>query len=37
VEAGAVRQFGSAEVLERIEEYGDLFEDLLTIGPEVPG
>jgi bifunctional non-homologous end joining protein LigD len=36
VEAGAVRQFGAPEVLERIAEHGDLFEDLLTSGPEVP-
>jgi bifunctional non-homologous end joining protein LigD len=36
VEEGAVRQFTSAEVLERIEEYGDLLEDLLEPGPEVP-
>jgi bifunctional non-homologous end joining protein LigD len=36
VEAGAVRQFGAPEVLERIAEHGDLFEDLLTPGPEVP-
>jgi bifunctional non-homologous end joining protein LigD len=36
-EAGAVRQFRTDEVLSRIEEYGDLLEDLLTPGPELPG
>jgi bifunctional non-homologous end joining protein LigD len=36
VEAGAARQFGPAEVLERVEEHGDLLGDLLTPGPEVP-
>lgn len=36
VEEGAVRQFESAEVLERIEEHGDLLEDLLEPGPEIP-
>jgi bifunctional non-homologous end joining protein LigD len=35
-DAGAVRPFRPAEVLERIEEYGDLLEDLLTPGPELP-
>jgi bifunctional non-homologous end joining protein LigD len=33
---GAVRQFQSAEVLDRIDEYGDLLEDLLNPGPELP-
>jgi bifunctional non-homologous end joining protein LigD len=32
----AARQFGPGEVLDRIEEHGDLLEDLLTPGPEVP-
>jgi bifunctional non-homologous end joining protein LigD len=36
VERGAVRQFRAAEVLDRIDEYGDLLADLLTPGPEVP-
>jgi bifunctional non-homologous end joining protein LigD len=36
VEAGAVRPFRAGEVLTRIEEYGDLFADLLTESPEVP-
>ncbi|MEE6261370.1 non-homologous end-joining DNA ligase [Plantactinospora sonchi] len=35
-EAGAVRQFPAAEVLDRIEEYGDLLIDLLDHGPELP-
>jgi bifunctional non-homologous end joining protein LigD len=34
--AGAVRPFRAPEVLRRIEEYGDLLEDLLTPGPELP-
>jgi bifunctional non-homologous end joining protein LigD len=34
---GAVRQFRTDEVLSRIEEYGDLLEDLLTPGPDLPG
>jgi bifunctional non-homologous end joining protein LigD len=34
--AGAVRQFTAAEVLARIEEYGDLMADLLSRGPKVP-
>ncbi|MFY1697427.1 non-homologous end-joining DNA ligase [Solwaraspora sp. WMMA2101] len=33
---GAVRQFTAAEVLDRIDEYGDLLADLLTPGPPVP-
>jgi bifunctional non-homologous end joining protein LigD len=33
---GAVRQFRTDEVLSRIEEYGDLLEDLLTPGPDLP-
>ncbi|MGN9905973.1 non-homologous end-joining DNA ligase [Phytohabitans sp. LJ34] len=37
VEDGAARAFSPDEVLERIEEYGDLLEDLLTPGPSVPG
>jgi bifunctional non-homologous end joining protein LigD len=36
-EPGAVRQFRATEVLERVDEYGDLLEDLLTPGPELPG
>ncbi|MCW6005537.1 non-homologous end-joining DNA ligase [Micromonospora sp. CPCC 205371] len=36
VEAGAARAFTSDEVLDRIEEYGDLLEPLLTPGPELP-
>ncbi|MFC0526711.1 non-homologous end-joining DNA ligase [Phytohabitans kaempferiae] len=36
VEAGAARAFTSDEVLERIEEYGDLLEDLLAPGPSLP-
>lgn len=36
VEAGAARAFSPDEVLERVEEYGDLLEELLTPGPEVP-
>lgn len=36
VEDGAVRQFSSAEVLDRIEEYGDLLAPLLEKGPKVP-
>lgn len=42
VEAGgrggrpAVRQFSSAEVLDRVEEYGDLLAPLLDGGPELP-
>ncbi|MEE6305423.1 non-homologous end-joining DNA ligase [Plantactinospora veratri] len=35
-EAGAVRQFPAAEVLDRIEEYGDLLIELLDGGPELP-
>jgi hypothetical protein len=31
-----VRQFGSAEVLDRIEEHGDLLAPLLKRGPKVP-
>lgn len=30
------RQFPAAEVLERVETYGDLLEDLLNPGPELP-
>jgi bifunctional non-homologous end joining protein LigD len=33
---GAVRPFTAAEVLVRIEEYGDLMADLLEPGPELP-
>jgi bifunctional non-homologous end joining protein LigD len=32
-----VRPFTSAEVLARVDEYGDLFAGLLEPGPEVPG
>jgi bifunctional non-homologous end joining protein LigD len=32
----AARQFDAREVLERVEEYGDLLEDLLTPGPRLP-
>ena len=30
------RQYDAREVLERVEEYGDLLEDLVTLGPRVP-
>jgi bifunctional non-homologous end joining protein LigD len=30
------RQFGAAEVLERVEEHGDLLAELLEFGPPVP-
>jgi bifunctional non-homologous end joining protein LigD len=33
---GAVRQFTAAEVLSRVDEYGDLMAELLDGGPEVP-
>ena len=36
VEDGAVRQFTAAEVLERVEEHGDLLAPLLDKGPKVP-
>ncbi|MEH1129153.1 non-homologous end-joining DNA ligase [Micromonospora sp. CPCC 206061] len=36
VEASAARAFTSDEVLDRIDEYGDLLEPLLTPGPELP-
>ena len=32
----AARQFGAAEVLERVETHGDLLADLLELGPAVP-
>ncbi|MGI5211639.1 non-homologous end-joining DNA ligase [Plantactinospora sp. CA-290183] len=35
-EPGAVRQFGAAEVLARIEEYGDLLAPLVDGGPQLP-
>ena len=35
-EPGVVRQFTAAEVLSRIEEYGDLLADLIDGGPELP-
>jgi bifunctional non-homologous end joining protein LigD len=35
-EPGAVRQLRADEVLARVQEYGDLLEDLLTPGPELP-
>lgn len=35
-QAGGVRQWGAAEVLPRIDEYGDLLADLLDSGPELP-
>jgi bifunctional non-homologous end joining protein LigD len=35
-EPGAVRPLRTDEVLARVEEYGDLLEDLLTPGPELP-
>ncbi|ROT34009.1 non-homologous end-joining DNA ligase [Micromonospora sp. HM5-17] len=35
-EAGAVRQFPATEVLDRVEEYGDLLAPLLQPGPELP-
>jgi bifunctional non-homologous end joining protein LigD len=34
--AEAARQFGPAEVLDRVDEYGDLLEPLLAPGPELP-
>ncbi|MEU8232447.1 non-homologous end-joining DNA ligase [Actinoplanes sp. NPDC048967] len=34
--SGAARQFGAAEVLERVEIHGDLLVDLLEPGPAVP-
>ena len=37
VEAGEVRTFRAGEVLDRIEEYGDLLAPLLETGPAVPG
>ncbi|GFJ90058.1 hypothetical protein Prum_037000 [Phytohabitans rumicis] len=36
VEAGGARAFTSDEVLERIDEHGDLLEDLLRQGPALP-
>jgi bifunctional non-homologous end joining protein LigD len=36
VEDGAVRQFTADEVLERVDEYGDLMAPLLEKGPRVP-
>jgi bifunctional non-homologous end joining protein LigD len=33
---GVARQFGAAEVLERVDEHGDLLADLLELGPPVP-
>jgi bifunctional non-homologous end joining protein LigD len=36
VEAGAARAFTPDEVLQRIEEYGDLLEELLNPGPSLP-
>ncbi|BCB81121.1 hypothetical protein GCM10022251_67180 [Phytohabitans flavus] len=36
VEQGGARAFAPEEVLERVEEYGDLLEDLLTPGPSLP-
>jgi bifunctional non-homologous end joining protein LigD len=36
VEDGAVRQFSAQEVLERIEEYGDLLAPLLEKGKRLP-
>lgn len=37
VEAGELRQFRSDEVIDRIEEYGDLLAPLRAGGPTVPG
>ncbi|AGZ38702.1 non-homologous end-joining DNA ligase [Actinoplanes friuliensis] len=34
--AAQARQFGAAELLERVEEHGDLLEDLLEPGPRLP-
>jgi len=34
--SGTVRQFGAAEVLERVDAHGDLLADLLEPGPPVP-
>jgi bifunctional non-homologous end joining protein LigD len=36
VETGGVQQFRSDEVLERVDEYGDLLAPLLAGGPRVP-
>jgi bifunctional non-homologous end joining protein LigD len=36
VEDGAVRQFSAADVLERVEEHGDLLEPLLAKGRRLP-
>src|SRR6266516_4122637 len=36
VEAGTVRPLLATAVLTRIEEYGDLFADLITARPEIP-
>jgi len=36
VEDGAVRQFTAAEVLDRLDEHGDLLAPLLEKGPKVP-
>jgi bifunctional non-homologous end joining protein LigD len=36
IETGGVRQFRSDEVLERIDEYGDLLAPLFAGGPKVP-
>ncbi len=32
----AVRPFTAVEVLDRIDEYGDLLADLLHAGPDLP-
>jgi bifunctional non-homologous end joining protein LigD len=34
--SGVARQFGAAEVLQRVEAHGDLLADLLESGPAVP-
>lgn len=36
VEAGEARQFTAAEVLDRVDEYGDLLAPLLKAGPKLP-
>jgi bifunctional non-homologous end joining protein LigD len=34
--AEPARQYDAREVLQRVEEYGDLLADLLELGPQVP-
>jgi bifunctional non-homologous end joining protein LigD len=35
--ADEARHYRAGEVLDRVEEHGDLLADLLTAGPELPG